>query len=254
MARQARAVATRQTVLRAAAEVFDQRGYAGATMSEILTRAAVTKGALYFHFGSKEELARAVIQEQTAWLETWQPTTDSPAQAMIDLGYAFARALQEDPLVRGSIRLTVEHGTFTQPQTAAYRSWSDAATALLRSARDAGELRPGLDVSGAAGVIVGAVTGIQLTSQVLTDRKDLLERMTDLWELLLPGLVRPSTLARLALRQPEEAPAAAPPQPASAPATTPAPVPVPVSVSVSVPVPVPAAGQDAAARPDPSVR
>ncbi len=49
----------------------------------------------------------------------------------------------------------------------------------------------------AAGVITGAVTGIQLSSQVLTDRKDLLRRMADLWTLLLPGLVEPRTLARL---------------------------------------------------------
>ncbi|WP_371480948.1 ScbR family autoregulator-binding transcription factor [Kitasatospora sp. NBC_00315] len=205
MARQARALETRQTVLRAAAEVFDRRGYAAATMAEILSRANVTKGALYFHFASKEELARAVIDEQAAWLATWRPTTESPAQAMIDLGYAFARALREDPLVRGSIRLTIEHGTFTQPQIAAYRGWSDAATALLRGAMEAGELHPGLDVAGAADVIVGAVTGIQLTSQVLTDRQDLLARMADLWTLLLPGLVRPQTLARLVVRPPEDA-------------------------------------------------
>ncbi|GHH80093.1 gamma-butyrolactone-binding protein [Kitasatospora indigofera] len=203
MARQARALATRQAVLRAAAVVFDKRGYAGATMSEILAQAAVTKGALYFHFSSKEELARAVIEEQSTWLASWVPTSDSPVQTLIDLGYAFADALQRDPLVRGSIRLTIEHGTFTQPQTMAYRGWSDAAHLLLRNAMDKGELHPGLDTAGAADVIVGAVTGIQLTSQVLTDRQDLIKRMTDLWTLLLPGLVQPHALARLAVHPPQ---------------------------------------------------
>ncbi|MEV0189109.1 ScbR family autoregulator-binding transcription factor [Kitasatospora purpeofusca] len=197
MARQARALATRQTVLRAAAEVFDERGYAGATMAEILDRAGVTKGALYFHFPSKEELALAVIEGQGAWLATWQPASDSPMQTVIDLGHAFAHSLLDDPLLRGSIRLTIEHGTFTQPQIGAYQGWTDAARELLERARDAGELRPGVRPAAAAGVITGAVTGIQLSSQVLTDRKDLLQRMADLWALLLPGLVEPRTLARL---------------------------------------------------------
>jgi AcrR family transcriptional regulator len=203
MARQARALATRQAVLRAAAEVFDQRGYAGATMAEILTHAAVTKGALYFHFSSKEELALAVIEEQSTWLAGWQPTSESPVQTLIDLGYAFAGALQQDPLVRGSIRLTIEHGSFTQPQITAYRGWSDAARMLLQHATEAGELHPGLDIDGAADLIVAAVTGIQLTSQVLADRTDLFKRMNDLWTLLLPGMVQPHALARLNLQPPQ---------------------------------------------------
>ncbi|MGW3828972.1 TetR family transcriptional regulator, partial [Streptomyces sp. NPDC005071] len=35
-------------------------GHRDATISEILARAGVTKGALYFHFNSKEELALGV--------------------------------------------------------------------------------------------------------------------------------------------------------------------------------------------------
>ncbi|MBP0455275.1 MULTISPECIES: ScbR family autoregulator-binding transcription factor [unclassified Kitasatospora] len=199
MARQARALATRQAVLLAAAEVFDERGYAAATMSDILERAGVTKGALYFHFRSKEELALAVIEGQGAWLATWEPASDSPVQTLIDLGYAFAHALLDDPMVRGSIRLTIEHGSFTQPQVGAYQGWSDTARGLLEQAREAGDLHPGLDVAAAAGVITGAVTGIQLSSQVLTGRRDLLQRMADLWTLLLPGLVQPHALARLSV-------------------------------------------------------
>ncbi len=53
MARQERAVRTRHAVVQAAAQVFAERGYAAATIAEILDRAGVTKGALYFHFDSK---------------------------------------------------------------------------------------------------------------------------------------------------------------------------------------------------------
>ncbi|MGW4893766.1 ScbR family autoregulator-binding transcription factor [Kitasatospora sp. NPDC004240] len=202
MARQARALATRQAVLLAAAEVFDERGYAAATMAEILDRAKVTKGALYFHFASKEELALAVIEGQAGWLAGWEPRSESPMQTLIDLGDAFARSLLDDPVLRGSIRLTIEHGSFTEPQVAAYRGWSDAARTLLEHAREAGELHPGVDPERAADVITGAVTGIQLSSQVMTGRRDLLRRMADLWTLLLPGLVTPRVLARLDLGGP----------------------------------------------------
>lgn len=64
MAQQARAIQTRRSILVAAAAVFDERGYSSATISEILARAGVTKGALYFHFTSKEDLALGVMDVQ----------------------------------------------------------------------------------------------------------------------------------------------------------------------------------------------
>lgn len=58
MAQQERAVRTRRAVLEAAATVFADHGYTAATVADILKTAGVTKGALYFHFDSKEALAR----------------------------------------------------------------------------------------------------------------------------------------------------------------------------------------------------
>ena len=67
MARQERAIRTRQVILEAAGAVFDEHGYAATTISMVLERAAVTKGALYFHFPSKESLAQAVLDEQISF-------------------------------------------------------------------------------------------------------------------------------------------------------------------------------------------
>ncbi|MGQ4419832.1 TetR family transcriptional regulator, partial [Streptomyces sp. SAS_269] len=64
MALQERAIRTRRNILVAAADVFADVGYEAATISEILQRANVTKGALYFHFASKEQLAQAVLTDQ----------------------------------------------------------------------------------------------------------------------------------------------------------------------------------------------
>lgn len=200
MARQARAVTTRQNVLIAAAEIFDKRGYAAATMAEILAAASVTKGALYFHFASKEELAKAVVHAQSDWLAEQKPSQDGAIQTLIDLSYSFAHALQDNALVKASVRLTIEHGSFADPAPAAYRDWSDSVRSLLLAAKDQGDLHPGLDPEKAAEVIVGAVTGVQLTSEVLSARADLPQRMTDMWVLILPGLVPAHTLARISVR------------------------------------------------------
>ena len=60
MVKQVRAARTREALIRAAAEVFAADGYALASLPEISRRAGVSKGALHFHFASKDALAAEV--------------------------------------------------------------------------------------------------------------------------------------------------------------------------------------------------
>lgn len=53
--------ARRADILSAARTVFAHRGYSGATLDEIASRAAFAKGTLYNYFDSKRELFRAVV-------------------------------------------------------------------------------------------------------------------------------------------------------------------------------------------------
>ncbi len=58
---QPRALATREKILGEAARLFALKGYHDTKLEEILKAAAVTTGAFFHHFGSKEELGFAVI-------------------------------------------------------------------------------------------------------------------------------------------------------------------------------------------------
>ena len=58
-----RAEATRAALVRAARELFADRGFADTATNEIVDRAGVTRGALYHHFADKEELFRAVYED-----------------------------------------------------------------------------------------------------------------------------------------------------------------------------------------------
>ena len=55
--------ATRAELVAAARELFGERGYAETSLDEIVTRAGVTKGALYHHFDGKEGLFKAVFEQ-----------------------------------------------------------------------------------------------------------------------------------------------------------------------------------------------
>jgi AcrR family transcriptional regulator len=64
--RSARKAQTRTRLLEAAAQVYARRGFAGATLEEVASEAGFTKGAVYAHFGSKENLLLALVEEHLA--------------------------------------------------------------------------------------------------------------------------------------------------------------------------------------------
>ena len=59
---------TRQEIIRKAAPIFNQRGYDGAALSDLMKATGLEKGGIYRHFSSKEVLAAAAFDY--AWRET----------------------------------------------------------------------------------------------------------------------------------------------------------------------------------------
>ena len=59
---------TRQEIIRKAAPVFNQKGYAGAALSDLMRATGLEKGGIYRHFSSKEALASEAFDY--AWRET----------------------------------------------------------------------------------------------------------------------------------------------------------------------------------------
>ncbi|MBL1087612.1 TetR/AcrR family transcriptional regulator [Streptomyces actinomycinicus] len=194
---QERALRTREALLWAGAEVFDEFGYAGAGISRILERAKVTAGALYFHFKSKEGLALAVMSAQPQVIE---PRLHSHGlQRLVDITLVWAWELQVNPLLRAGVRLSVEQGSFGMQDASSYLGWTEIMADCLRTAVEEGELLPGTAPEDIAEFLVGACTGVQLYAQLVSNRADLPRRTVLMWRMLLPGIARPETVARIDL-------------------------------------------------------
>lgn len=194
--KQERAVQTRAAILRAAAEVFDEYGYSGASISKIMERAQVTQGGMYFHFKSKLGLARAVLSHQQEFVH-FPPQGVPGLQLLIDLNFFLARELQTNVLFRASVRLAVEQGDFGMRDDTAYQEWVEQFHALLCAAGERGELLPHVDAREFANVLVGAYSGVQVFSNMASGRADLFDRLTTMWRYLLPGIATPQTIAEL---------------------------------------------------------
>ena len=60
---QARAEATRGKIIDAAVALFADAGYGDTDLAAIVRQAGITKGAFYYHFESKEQVADAIVAE-----------------------------------------------------------------------------------------------------------------------------------------------------------------------------------------------
>ncbi|MFD7257839.1 ScbR family autoregulator-binding transcription factor [Streptomyces sp. NPDC059874] len=192
--KQDRAVRTRRAILEAAAVVFEERGYDNAKLSDIVRLAEVTKGALYFHFDSKEDLAQAVIDAQVNTHPAVTPQ-EFRAQQFVDIGMIFSHRLRHDVLMRGSARLTLEQSGRGLDRAAPYQGWIDLHTALMVEAKERGELLPHVDPGQPARLVVGAFAGLNVMSQTLG--LDLDREVSALYTSVMPSLVFPAVAALL---------------------------------------------------------
>ncbi|MET7679205.1 ScbR family autoregulator-binding transcription factor [Streptomyces sp. NPDC005423] len=193
--KQERAVQTREQLLKAAAEVFDEYGYAGAGINKILQRAGLTAGALYFHFKDKQNLAMEVMNAQRGTIEPHVPTTG--LQRLVDITLIWSHSLQADPLLRAGVRLTGEQAAFGSQDATPYTVWARSFEDCLDAARAQGELRADVSPDELAEFVVGACTGMQEYAQVVSRRADLPRRTVTMWRLLLPGITAGPALDKI---------------------------------------------------------
>jgi len=199
--RQERAVKTRETILQAAAEVFDEYGYSGASIRLIMERAQVTQGGMYFHFKSKQGIAEAVVASQQSFVQL--PDGSDGLQRLIDITFHLARELQTNARFRASVRLAVEQEEFGGRDATAYLEWADQFHRQLVAARAGNELRFGVDEREFATTLMASYSGVQIFSNISTGREDLIDRIAELWRYFLPAVAHEDVIGRLRIAPPE---------------------------------------------------
>ena len=100
--------ATKERILAAAEELVFERGYAGTSLDEIIEKVGLTKGAFFYHFKSKADLAQGIIErfsrrEQMLfeqWAERASALADDPLQDILLFFKLFEEFVEgvKDPL------------------------------------------------------------------------------------------------------------------------------------------------------------
>src|SRR3954468_2696393 len=94
---------TRNEMLESALAVFAERGYRDASVNEIAERAGYSKGALYWHFSSKDDLFFALLEERI--IQSWREGIELLESATPERDMALEASQRFVELLRGQREL-----------------------------------------------------------------------------------------------------------------------------------------------------
>lgn len=140
----ARGRRTRQLIIERTSAVFDQRGFAAATLNHLVESTGLTRGAFYFHFESKEALAQAIALAQAdRWpqlLEEVEALESEPLRRLLLFSHRAGAAFQDDLVMRAASRLMSERAVIERELPQSYPFWADTFRRCLLQAAAEGKL------------------------------------------------------------------------------------------------------------------
>jgi TetR/AcrR family acrAB operon transcriptional repressor len=151
------ALATRDSILDAAEQLFVKQGVSGTTLQHIATAAGVTRGAIYWHFLDKGAMFNAMMERVKMPLESAMLLFDqaNPADPIEVLRESMMRVLRmtvEDPMARRVFEIATLKMEFTDElNTARERrkqnqsSWMARTESRIREGVANGQVKAGAD-------------------------------------------------------------------------------------------------------------
>jgi AcrR family transcriptional regulator len=167
---------TREQVLEQAAALFNQHGYHGASISDVMEATGLKKGGIYRHFASKDELALAAFGYAVERMqERFDEALAGKVGALEQLRAIIAvyARIPSDPPVPGGCPLlnaAVESDDGNPALRAEARrvlgGLQQVLRSIVRNGQQRGELRPDLDAPAFASVFVAQLEGAVMLSRL----------------------------------------------------------------------------------------
>jgi TetR/AcrR family transcriptional regulator, transcriptional repressor for nem operon len=187
---------TRQRLIAAASRQFGHRSYSMVSLDDILAEAELTKGAMYFHFPSKQALALAIVDDlnemSRAAVTELLARKMSGLESLIDLVYLLAVQNTQNEVARAGVRLLETLDDATAPP-ALWNSWVESVTALIRKAVTEGDVVDHHDPEDIAKMLVALWVGVRRISD-LDHPESHLDNLEKTWILALPSFTNPDRI------------------------------------------------------------
>jgi TetR/AcrR family transcriptional regulator, transcriptional repressor for nem operon len=169
---------TRQRIIEEAAPIFNQRGFAGCSIQDVMEATGLEKGGIYRHFESKEELAaeafKFAINEA---VRVRRQGSDAIENRLERLKYLLRRFVEARsplpggcPLMNTAIDSDDGNPVLRGIAREAIGEWKERICGIVREGIERGEIREGTDPQKISNVVVAALEGALMISRIEKNR------------------------------------------------------------------------------------
>jgi TetR/AcrR family transcriptional regulator, transcriptional repressor for nem operon len=197
---------TRQKIIEQAAPLFNQLGYTGCSMQDIMAATGLEKGGLYRHFASKEELAGEVFRYSVDLIRRARREGLEKVEGAVEqLRFIIRRFVEIHSLIPGgcpvmntAIDADDANPALRELAKEAIREWKAKIAGIVKMGLESRQIRADTEPRGVANVIVAALEGALMISRIegnriaVHDAQSALEKMLD--EIQSPAEARNSPL------------------------------------------------------------
>jgi TetR/AcrR family transcriptional regulator, transcriptional repressor for nem operon len=179
---------TRQRIVEEAAALFNQRGFEGCSIADLMNATSLEKGGIYRHFSSKEELAAEAFDHawQTA-IDMRMQDLDSIPNSVDRLKKFMTNCIERRssvpggcPLLNTAIDADDGNPILRERARKALHEWRNRLSEIVRSGLKKKEIRSRTDPKKLATLIIGSLEGALMISRLERDREALLEAQSHL--------------------------------------------------------------------------
>lgn len=172
---------TRERIIRKSAEVFNVKGYASASIADVMEATGLQKGGIYNHFQSKDEIALSAFEYASQLIaerlihaiKNAEKHAIARLQAMI---HAFVMYVEEPPL-RGGCPVTnaAVESDYAYPELRPkVREAMDSLRGMIKHLLDEGikrrQIKPSVNSDYVATVVIASLEGAVLLTTLYRDR------------------------------------------------------------------------------------
>ena len=173
---------TRRRLLQAAFREVHRYGFQSAGVDTILAATNVTKGALYYHFESKEALGFAIIEEVIAemtrdrWMLPLQRSKDkNPVDTLVAIVQAIPARPKDVkngcPLANLAQEMSQLDEQFRKRLERIFHAWQEEIAAALRRGQSQGTVRRDLVPEETASFLIAMIEGYEVVAKNAQDAK-----------------------------------------------------------------------------------
>ena len=167
---------TKAHIIRQSAALFNLKGYAGSSMSDIMQATGLKKGGIYNHFASKEELALAAFDYAVSLLtqRVWSvvKTKRNAIERLLALVSSYLSYINDPPIVGGCpiLNTAIETDDLDSPlrdrALQAINSWRDLIIRIIEKGIKKGEIRSTVEPDTVATIIICNIEGAMMMSKL----------------------------------------------------------------------------------------